>query len=474
MRKTKIICTLGRSVENCLEELILAGMDAARVNMSHETYAIHQKRIDDLKYARKKCGKPIPLMMDTKGPKIRTGSMEKSIRLQRDEEFILSCGIPSQERNSTTISHKELYKILQEGDFVLVDDGKIKLQVKQIMGKDIWCMVISGGDLHSRKGVNVPLVDTGLEFLSIQDEEDIRFALDNDFDFIALSFVQSGDNIRRVRDILKKAKKSDIRLISKIESKRAVDNMSDIIDMSDGIMIARGDMGVELPVEQVPIVQKKLIRSCYLRGKPVITATHMMESMTESPVPTRAEVSDVANAVYDSTSALMLSGETAIGKYPLETVRTMSRIIETTEKDIDYRKKFFSEDWQNPKRKIVDAIGQATTVAAFDLKASAIVVITRSGNSARMISRYRPDCPIIAIAIDHRAERQLNLSWGIVPVYTDYISEAGNLFHNAIECARSTGFIKDNDLLVITAGIPTGVDGKTNMLKIHVVGDPVI
>ncbi|MFO7637537.1 MAG: pyruvate kinase [Clostridia bacterium] len=474
MRKTKIICTLGKSVENRMEELIVAGMNAARVNLSHETYEIHQKRIDELKRARKALGKPIPLIMDTKGPEIRTGPLEKTLKLKIGQEFVLACDDRTGSESCVSISYEDLYKYVKPMDNIFIDDGRIRLQVERIDGKRIISRVLAGGDLSSRKGINIPMVETHMEFLSLQDEQDIRFAMDNEFDHIALSFVSNGENVQKVRQILAKANHSDIRIIAKIENKNAIDNIDEIIEVCDGIMVARGDMGVEIPLDQVPVVQKKLIRKCYLKGKPVITATHMLESMTDSPVPTRAEVSDIANAVYDSTSALMLSGETAIGKYPVEAVRTMVRIIETTENDIDYKKKFFSEEWNNPQRKIVDAIGRSSTVAAFELKAKAILVITRTGNSARMISRYRPECPIIAIAIDKRVERQLNMSWGITPVYTEYISEAEKLFENAIGCARKTGLIRKNDTIVITAGLPTGIGGRTNMLKIHVVGETAL
>ena len=473
IRKTKIICTLGPATENIIEQLIQNGMDTARVNQSHETHEIHARRIQELKQAREKLGKPVALLMDTKGPEIRTGLVEKPVQLRPDQSFDLVCKDLIGDEHQVSVSYPGLCLRVSASDIIIIDDGNIRLQVEQVSGDVIHCRVLTGGVLSNRKSVNVPDCDLGLPFLSEKDLDDIQFAVKHDFDFIALSFVSYSYDIEQVREILNRFDCSSIRIIAKIENKKSVEQIDSIIEASDGIMIARGDLGVELPLEQVPIIQKRLIKACYLRGKPVITATQMLESMIDNPLPTRAEVSDVANAVYDSTSAVMLSGETAAGQYPVDTVRIMTNIILSTEQDIDYKNRFSNEDWFSVKN-TVNIIGQATTVAAFELDAKAIIVITNTGNSARMIARFRPVCPIIAITVDPRSERQLNMSWGIHPHRTQYIAEAKGLLNNAVECAKMTGLVQDGDVVILTSGLPTGEAGKTNMLKVHRIGDKVL
>jgi len=470
MRRTKIICTLGPKTEGLYDDLILSGMDAARVNLSHETYQIHKKRIDDLKESRERLQKPVTLLMDTKGPEIRLGVMKDQVLLKKGQPFTLSCINCEGDEYGASITSGELYRSIKTGSSIFIDDGKVHLLVTGIKDKNIVCEVKNGGIISSRKGVNVPGSASCLPFLSDKDREDIFFAAENGFDTIALSFVRTAEDVDTVRALLYAAGKSDIKIIAKIENQQAVDNIDKIIDISDGIMIGRGDLGIEVSLEDVPIIQKKLIRKCYSRGKPVITATQMLETMTENLFPTRAEVSDVANAIYDGTSAVMLSGETAMGKHPVTVLKRMVDIINKTEEDIDYRARFYREDWLTDKS-IASVLGQAASVAAFELDAKAIVVITNTGNSARMISRFRPKCPIIAITVKPIIERQLNMSWGIHPVRTGYIPEIITLFENTIECAKRTGIVKKGDLVILTAGMPTGYTGKTNLLKIHTIGD---
>lgn len=470
MRKTKIICTLGPTTEGLCEELITNGMDAARINFSHETHEIHKRRIIEFKKARDKLGIPVPLIADTKGPEIRTGVVKGTVELKNGQEFTLFKSEITGDNKGVSVSYPDLYKNIKGIMDIFIDDGKIHLIVKGIKNDNIICEVASGGILSSRKGVNIPGLICCLPFLNSKDIDDIMFAIENGFDYIAPSFVRDKDDLKQIRDILDRNNCNDMKIIAKIENKAAVDNIDEINSHSDGIMIARGDMGVEMPLSEVPIIQKRLIRNCYSKGKPVIIATQMLESMVDNSIPTRAEVSDVANAVYDNTSAVMLSGETANGKHPVEALRRMVNIIETTEKDINYRKRFFDEDWLTEKS-IVSIIGQSASVAAFELNAKAIVVITNTGNSARMISRFRPSCPIIAVTVEERIERQLNLSWGIHPVRTKYLKNITELYNNTMKCAEKTGIAARGDLVVMVAGIPTGPKGKTNMIKIHKLGD---
>jgi len=470
MRKTKIICTLGPNTEGICRELISAGMDVARVNFSHENHRIHAARIKELKNARENLNKPVALMMDTKGPEMRIGVMEKEHVLKPGDDFKLVCKSFVGDDNAVSFIYPDVYKSLTRDSHIFINDGQIKLVVKNIDDEQIDCEVINGGKISSRKGINIPGYVSDMPLLSDTDKEDIFFAIEQGFDIIALSFVRNANDITAVRNLLEEKNKSGIKIIAKIEHRKAVENIEEIILNADGIMVGRGDLGIEMSLEEVPIVQKKLIRKCYSNGKPVITATQMLESMTENPLPTRAEVSDVANSIYDGTSAVMLSGETAVGKHPALVVKRMVDIIERTESDIDYKKRFFNRDWLAEKS-IAGVIGQAATVAAYELETKAIVVITNSGNSARMISRFRPGCPIIAVTVDDMVQRQLNLSWGILPVKTDYISEAGRLFENILVCSQKTSIVEKDDLVVLVAGLPTGRSGKTNFIKIHKISD---
>lgn len=465
---------MGPATVGLSEALINGGMDAARFNFSHENHDIHLRRSNEMKAARVKTGKPIPLIMDTKGPEMRIGPLAKQVTLINGNQFKLVIEDIEGNEEVASITYKELYKNVSIGQSIFIDDGSINLEVIDITGTDINCRIIAGGKLSSRKGVNVPGCNTGLPFMTDRDQSDIEFAVDQDFDFIALSFVSNADDVRLVREILNNKNKKDVKIISKIENKEAVENIQEIIEISDSIMIARGDLGIELPVDTVPVIQKKLIKKCNISSKPVIVATQMLESMTDNPMPTRAEVSDVANAIYDGTSVVMLSGETAAGKYPLEALKMMTDVIEEAEKDIDYKTRFDKETWKTVNSNILNATSEATVMASYKIDAKAIVVPTRTGNSARMISSFRPTCPIIAITMKEMIERQLNISWGIRPKLMAFIENQKQLFEQVMVEALETELVQEGDMIVLTAGIPTGSKGKTNMLKMHRVGDEVI
>lgn len=465
---------MGPATEGLCSSLIANGMDAARFNFSHENHTIHLKRINEMKEARRTSNIPIPLIIDTKGPEMRIGPMKEKVTLMNGETFKLVTDDIHGDITQASISYKELYKNVELGQSIYIDDGSINLSVKEIAGTTIICEVIAGGKLSSRKGVNVPGCSTGLPFMTDRDRSDIEFAIDQDFDFIALSFVSNKEDIQVVRDILKEKNREDIKIISKIENKEAVDRIDEIIEASDSIMIARGDLGIELPVNKVPIIQKKLIKKCYSTSKPVIVATQMLESMSDNPMPTRAEVSDVANAIYDGTSVVMLSGETAAGNYPIESLQMMTKVIEETENDINYKVRFDEEIWKLIDSNVLNAISEVTVIASFKFDADAIVVPTRTGNSARMISSFRPTCPIIAVTMSETTERQLNISWGIRPRQMSFIGAQKELFEEVMEQALATRLVNHGDSIILTAGIPTGSDGKTNMLKLHTIGDEVI
>lgn len=474
MRKTKVICTMGPATVGLCNELIENGMDAARFNFSHENHDIHLSRINEMKAARNKLGIPIPLIIDTKGPEMRIGPMKEKVTLINGSQFKLVTDDIEGDITMASITYKNLYKNVEPGQSIFIDDGSINLKVDKIEGSTIVCEVIAGGQLSSRKGVNVPGCKTGLPFMTERDKSDIEFAIDQDFDFIALSFVSNIEDIQSVRDILKEKGRTDIKIISKIENKEAVDNIDEIIAASDSIMIARGDLGIELPVKRVPSIQKKLIKKCYSTSKPVIVATQMLESMSDNPMPTRAEVSDVANAIYDGTSVVMLSGETAAGKYPIESLQMMINVIEETEDDIDYKVRFDEETWKLIDSNVLNAISEVTVIASFKIDSRAIIVPTRTGNSARIISSFRPSCPIIAVTMSETTERQLNISWDIKPCQMNFIGKQKVLFEQVMEKALATNLVYIGDDIILTAGIPTGSEGKTNMLKFHTIGDEVI
>ena len=471
MRKTKIICTLGPATddENVLRRLMLAGMNVARLNFSHGTHEEHKKRMDTVKRLREELDLPVSILLDTKGPEIRTGDFEGGrCEVRAGDFFTFTTRELVGDSTICTITYKELANDVTEGSRILVDDGLIEMKVKSINEGDILCEVINGGPISNHKGINVPDVHLSMPYMSEKDRQDILFGIEQDVDFIAASFVRNARDVLEIRKLLDDNGGKEIDIISKIENNEGVNHIDDIIYVSDGIMVARGDMGVEMPTEEVPVVQKMIIHKVYNAGKRVITATQMLDSMMKHPRPTRAETTDVANAIYDGTSAIMLSGETAAGDYPVESVEMMVKIAERTEKDIDYRKRFHNYDRKaNPN--VTDATCHAACTMAMDLDASAIVVVTKSGMSARNVSKYRPICPIIAGTTSDKAYRKLNMSWGVTPYRLDEKDELFSLFVHAIEAAKSKGHIKTGDTVVSAAGMPLGVTGSTNMLRVQTV-----
>lgn len=473
MRKTKIVCTLGPSTdkEEVLRQLMLEGMAVARMNFSHGSHEEQKARLDAVKRLRKELDLPVAALLDTKGPEIRIGEVEGGkLELKAGQTFTLTDEEIMGTAEKVSITYKALYQDVCPGDSILIDDGLIGMEVLRIEGKEIVCQVKNGGFISNRKGVNVPGVELRMPFVSQKDFEDIVFAAEQGFDYIAASFTRTAEDILELRRILQGHNGEGIRIIAKIENMQGVENCAAILRVADGIMIARGDMGVEIPLEEVPVIQKKLILKSLEIGKPVITATQMLDSMMKNPRPTRAEATDVANAIYDGTSAIMLSGETAAGMYPVEAVKTMVKIAARAEQDIDYRARFKRrENMNNPD--ITNAISHATCTTADDLNAAAIITVTKSGVTAKMISRYRPPCPIIGCTTYKNVCRQLNLSWGIIPLLIEEQQDPEELFAHAVQAARSAGLVQDGDVVVLTAGVPLGIPGKTNMIRAIVVGE---
>ena len=472
MRKTKIICTLGPSTDkgDVLEKLMLSGMNVARLNFSHDTYENQKKRIDKVKALRTKHNLPVACLLDTKGPEIRLKTFkDERVTLEMGQDFCLTTRDVEGTKDIVSVTHKDLHKDIHVGSSILIDDGLVGLKVVAIKGQDIHCKVENGGTISNRKGVNIPGVELSIPFMSEKDKEDLLFGIKQDVDFVAASFTRTADDIKEMKAFLKANGGEDIRIIAKIENSQGVDNIDSIIEACEGIMVARGDMGVEIPEEEVPIIQK-MIKKVIAAGKVVITATQMLDSMMKNPRPTRAETTDVANAIYDGTSATMLSGETAAGAYPVEAVKMMARIAERTEKEINYRKRFNDmAKYTDPG--ITDAICHATCSTAYDLDAKAIITVTKSGFSARMISKYRPGCDIIGCAMDEKVCRQLNLSWGVRPILLGEEWEVFVLFERAINACKRDGLLEKGDVTVITSGVPIGRSGTTNMLKVQVVDD---
>ena len=471
MRKTKIVCTLGPATDNedVLRQMMLAGMNVARCNFSHATYDEHKKRMDMIKKLRKEVGQPVAILLDTKGPEVRVKNFKDGrVTLEDGQLFTLTDDEVEGTKDKVSVTYNRLYEDLEVGMRVLIDDGLIEMQVEQVDRTNIVCRVINGVTVSNHKGVNVPDVDLSMPYISDKDREDILFGISQDVDFIAASFVQKKEDILQLRRLLEKNGGSDIKIIAKIENAQGVTNIDDIIEVSDGIMVARGDMGVEIPYEEVPVIQKKIIKKVYRTGKQVITATQMLESMIKNPRPTRAETTDVANAVYDGTSAIMLSGETAAGSYPVEAVKTMVRIAKRTEQDVDYRKRFY-QSARETDTDITNAICHASCTTALDLNAKAIVTVTKSGTSARMLAKYRPESDIISCATTEKVCRQLSLTWGVTPIVIKEEKEVFNLFDKAIQAAVKMKLLQTGDLTVITSGVPIGVSGTTNMMKVQIV-----
>lgn len=476
MRKTKIICTLGPASDNetILKKLMKKGMDVARINFSHGSYEEHKTRVDSFKKVRDKLGLPIPLLLDTKGPEIRTGRFASDeVLLEKGKTFSLVNDDIIGDNTRVSVTYKELYKDVKRGRRILINDGLIELEVMDIDDRDIICTVLNGGVIGNNKGINVPDAEIHLPPLTSQDIDDIKFGIENEFDYIAVSFVRKASDVVEIKKVLEKNGGGWIRVIAKIENREGIQNFDEIIRVADGIMVARGDLGVEIPVEEVPVVQKMIIEKCYKSGKPVITATQMLDSMIRNPRPTRAEASDVANAIFDGTSAIMLSGETAAGKYPVESLETMVKVAEKAESSIDYWKVFGNVQFEMMPS-VTNAISHATCTTALDLKAAAIITVTQTGNTARMISRFRPSCPIIATTVCPKVQRQLSLSWGVVPYLVKMVTTTDEMFDSGVEKALESGLVENGDLVVITAGVPVGVSGTTNILKVHIVGKVLV
>ncbi len=473
MRKTKIVCTLGPATNDpaVVEELIKNGMNVARFNFSHASHEEHKKRFDEFVAVRDRLGVPVATMLDTKGPEVRVRKFrDGSVELKQGQTFILTSDDVEGTAERCSITYAGLPNDVKKGTVILIDDGLIELSVESVHGNNIVCRVLNGGKVSDNKGINVPNVRLSIPFLSERDKRDIRFGVETGFDFIAASFVRSARDILDIREFLASLGNTDIKIIAKIENMEGVRNADDILSVSDGLMVARGDLGVEVPLEEIPVIQKDLIKKVYIAGKQVITATQMLDSMIKNPRPTRAEATDVANAIYDGTSAIMLSGETANGLYPVESVRTMARIAERTESDINYIHRF-SQRNQDRGSDITNAISHATCTTAHDLGAKAIVTVTKSGRTAREISKFRPLSPIVAFSMSPKVCRQMNLSWGVYPLILGEKASTDELFADAVERAKEAGYVNDGDIVVITAGVPLGVSGTTNLLKVVVAGE---
>lgn len=475
MRKTKIVCTIGPSSESLenTKKLILAGMNVARLNFSHGDFEEHGNRIKNIRQACSELGKTVAILLDTKGPEIRLGKLkEEPIELQQDDYITLTTEEILGDRHRIPVTYKNLPADLKVGSTVLIDDGLIGLTVVDIQGTEINCKIVNSGPIKSKKGVNVPGVHISLPGITEKDANDIVFGVEQGVDFIAASFVRKASDVLEIRELLEQHGASHIQIISKIENQQGVDNLDEILEVSDGLMVARGDLGVEIPAEEVPLVQKNMIQKANLAGKPVITATQMLDSMQRNPRPTRAEASDVANAIFDGTDAIMLSGETAAGKYPMESVLTMSRIAERAESALDYRE-ILTKQASAQQTTVTEAISQAVANSALDLQAKAIVTSTESGYTARMVSKYRPKAPIIAVTTDERIMRRLNLTWGVIPTKGVPADTTDEMFNFAVEGALSTGLVGLGDTIVITAGVPVGRAGTTNLIKVHHIGELV-
>lgn len=470
LRKTKIICTLGPSTDNpeIIEKMVKAGMNVARLNFSHGTHEEQLKRINMVKEVRQRLNCPLAILLDTKGPEIRIGMFKDGFAmLNAGQKFTLVCNEIQGDNQRVSVSHKKISSILKSGDTILIDDGLIELNVEEFDGKDVVCRVINGGKISNKKSINLPGVKLDMPYMTERDREDLLFGIKADVDYVAASFIRNADDVKCVRSLLDENGGKDIKLISKIENNEGVENIDEILAESNGIMIARGDMGVEISFERLPAIQKSLIKKCYEAGKPVITATQMLESMVHSPRPTRAEVSDVANAIYDGTSAIMLSGETAAGMYPIESVETMSKIAEMTEKNIHYKKRFLAQQ-KIKNTSITDAVSHAACTMAIDLGAAAIVAVTTSGHTARMLSKFRPSCPIIAVIVDEKAYHQTSMTWGVVPVKNDMQETMDDMFESGMRKAITTRILKKDDMIVLTGGLPVGIAGTTNVVKVQI------
>ena len=477
MRKTKIVCTIGPASESkdVFRELVLNGLNVARLNFSHGDYEEHEQRVNTIKEVRWELNEPVAILLDTKGPEIRTGKFKNSeVELEEGQTFTITTRDISGDNTICNVSYDGLPKDVNEGDTILIDDGLVGLRIKKIINDtDIECIVENGGVISNNKGVNVPMAKLNLPAITEKDKSDVKFGIKKDVDFIAVSFIRKASDVLAIREILEDNDVYHIQIISKIENREGLDNIDEIIRASDGIMIARGDLGVEISTEEIPLAQKEIIKKCNRAGKPVITATQMLDSMIRNPRPTRAEATDVANAIFDGTDAIMLSGETAIGKYAVDAVKTMDSIARRTEEAIDYRR-LLGDKAVEKETLVTDAISYATCKIAADLGASAILTATSSGFTARMVSKFRPAVTIIAAVTDEHIRRRLSLSWGVYSVLTKRFHSTDDVIVASVDKALEAKFINNGDIVVITAGIPVGTIGTTNLIKVHTVGEVIL
>lgn len=467
MKNTKIICTIGPASQKpeIIKEMILSGMNVARLNFSHGSYEEQEMKLRMIREVADELDVPVATLLDTKGPEIRLRDFKNGKEeLKEGQTFTLTTKDVEGTNKIVSISYKGLVNDVQAGMPILIDDGLIEMTIKSVTEDEIVCTVINGGMVSNKKGVNVPGANLSMPFISEVDRSDIMFGIKKGFDFIAASFVRCKEDILEVRQLLDE-NNAKTKIIAKIENLQGIENLDEIISVSDGIMVARGDMGVEVPMEEVPVIQKKMIKKAVAAGKHVITATQMLESMTKNPRPTRAETTDVANAIYDGTTAIMLSGESANGAYPVEAVKTMAKIAMRAEADIDYNSRFLRYNFENGET-ITNAISRACCSTAMDLKASAIITVTMSGFTAGMISRYKPSCPIIACAVEEQVCRQTNMMWGVKPLHIRKWDNAESLFKEAVEASLAAGYIHKGDVVVLTAGVPLGISGRTNSIRV--------
>ena len=472
MRKTKIICTLGPSTDkgDVLRDLIANGMNVARFNFSHGSYEEHGGRLAKLKALREELGKPVAALLDTKGPEIRLKEFKNGVEmLEAGQTFTLTTREVEGTKEICSVTYKDLPQDVQPGGTIMLDDGLIMLHIEQVTDTDIICTVLNSGKIKTKKGVNVPGVHLSMPYLSQKDREDIIFGVQNGFDFIAASFVRTAQDVYDIRNLLNEYD-SDIRIIAKIENREGVNNIDSILAAADAVMVARGDLGVEIDFTELPGIQKNIIERSFSFGKPIVTATQMLDSMMVNPRPTRAEISDVANAIYDGTSAIMLSGETAAGAYPVEALKTMSAIAERTEQE-GFHLRGRMMDSNPGKISVSDATAHAACLTARDVNAAAIVTVSESGTTARLLSKYRPQQPIIACVMKEQVQRQLSLSWGITPLMMSLAHSTDELIEMSTALAKENGYLHNGELAVVTAGVPVGVSGTTNMIKIHMVGN---
>ena len=475
MRKTKIVCTLGPATDRdgILREMLLAGMNVARFNFSHGSHEEHKGRLDALKVLREELQLPVAAMLDTRGPEIRLKTFAAgSIQLRTGQEFTLTTENIVGDQDRCAITYSDLPQDVRAGDTILLDDGLVRLTVLETLPTAIRCRGENDGVMKDRKGVNVPNVRLSMPYMSQRDREDILFGVQQGFDYIAASFVRTAADVREIRRLLDQ-QNSSIQIIAKIENQEGVSNVADILAAADGIMVARGDMGVEIDFTEIPIIQKEIIAQCVACGKPVITATQMLDSMMEHPRPTRAEITDVANAIYDGTSAIMLSGETAAGKYPVEAIQTMDAIAQRTESDINYAKRMRNMANQG-RLSIAAATAHAACTTAMDIGADAILTVSKSGTTARLVSRFRPGTTVAALLMDPQVQRQMALYWGVVPLTMPRASSTDELVEFAVQAAEEAALVKQGDLVVVTAGVPVGVSGTTNMIRVRQVGGSLL